>query len=500
MRPFPAIRRDASSVWAWLGGLACLVVLAASWFQPLLDQHWFRQTQTAMSAYWLTRGGPWLLYHTPIFGPPWSVPFEFPLYQWLLALVAGSPLPLTLDQSGRLLSVAFLLATLWPLRGVLRELGYSVPATNLASALFLLSPLYLFWGRSVMIESLALFLAILFVMCVQRVVQSRGWGWVAAAAFAGSLAALVKVTTFFPAATLAGSIVALAFWHQVRERRYRQALALAVRAAAPVLIALVVLLWWLHAADAVKAISPQTRFGMSDALTRWNYGTWEQRVSEKFWQLLWTRMLPDSAGYLWMVGLLAAFVAGCRAAVMACLGGVALFMLPLMVFTNLHLVHNYYQYANAVYLLAGVAPGLAALGQGWRPWVAQALMMVLVFGMAWRFQDTFWPSVVSDKSAQRPIQIARLIRAQTPEDSIIATHGLSWSPEVPYYSLRRAVMLGRGGGDDLAWILAHPQTQAAGISAFVSCPQRDGTLMNPMPELGAFERFADVGGCRVFLR
>jgi hypothetical protein len=29
--------------------------------------------------------GAWLKYEDPVMGPPWSLPFEFPLYQWIVA-------------------------------------------------------------------------------------------------------------------------------------------------------------------------------------------------------------------------------------------------------------------------------------------------------------------------------------------------------------------------------------------------------------------------------
>src|SRR5947199_7995289 len=38
--------------------------------QPIADLHQFRQTQTAITAYWLANGGPWLAYETPVLGYP----------------------------------------------------------------------------------------------------------------------------------------------------------------------------------------------------------------------------------------------------------------------------------------------------------------------------------------------------------------------------------------------------------------------------------------------
>ena len=59
----------------------------AGFGEPLCDRHAFRQTQTALSTYWILHGGGLLAYETPVFGAPYSAPFEFPLYQWIVALV-----------------------------------------------------------------------------------------------------------------------------------------------------------------------------------------------------------------------------------------------------------------------------------------------------------------------------------------------------------------------------------------------------------------------------
>lgn len=53
--------------------------------QPLTGMFYFRETQTALSDYWMTQGGPKLIYETPVTGFPYKIPFEFPLFQWLAA-------------------------------------------------------------------------------------------------------------------------------------------------------------------------------------------------------------------------------------------------------------------------------------------------------------------------------------------------------------------------------------------------------------------------------
>jgi hypothetical protein len=84
-------------------GLVCLLalgLLGQSWSGSLLDRYEFRQLQTALSTWWIAQEGWQLDYLTPLFGPPWSVPFEFPTYQILVAAlhhVTGLPL----EQAGR---------------------------------------------------------------------------------------------------------------------------------------------------------------------------------------------------------------------------------------------------------------------------------------------------------------------------------------------------------------------------------------------------------------
>jgi hypothetical protein len=126
---------------AWLG----CVVLAMRWRQPLIGMHSFRQTQTAITSYSILHGGPWLAYETPVLGPPWSTPFEFPLYQLLAAgLVRSSGI--ALDSAGRLLSYIFLLLTIIPARSLARAYRLKPDVVWIFAILLLASPLYLFWA------------------------------------------------------------------------------------------------------------------------------------------------------------------------------------------------------------------------------------------------------------------------------------------------------------------------------------------------------------------
>ena len=147
--------------WIWLLITAAVVFAGVFWFgrldQPLIDRHEFRQTQTTLSALFMQPGLEGLLnYQTPVVGAPWSIPFEFPLFQWIthqLAHLSG----LNLSSSGRLISVLFGLGCLWPATRLMRRFDLSFTATGLFIALYCTSSIYLFWNRAFLMESTALF-------------------------------------------------------------------------------------------------------------------------------------------------------------------------------------------------------------------------------------------------------------------------------------------------------------------------------------------------------
>ena len=91
---------DASGTrgkWLTLGGLlflACLwiyaLVAGMGWSNTILDAHGFRQTQTALTTYFMIGQAPKLAYETPVLGPPWSIPLElYTLHRAGPARVAG---------------------------------------------------------------------------------------------------------------------------------------------------------------------------------------------------------------------------------------------------------------------------------------------------------------------------------------------------------------------------------------------------------------------------
>src|SRR4051812_17138516 len=74
--------------------------------QPLTDFHDTRQAFTALIADGIAKGGPLFAYWVPLLGPPWSMPHEFPIFEWAVVLIRGLT-RLPLDSAGRLTNILF---------------------------------------------------------------------------------------------------------------------------------------------------------------------------------------------------------------------------------------------------------------------------------------------------------------------------------------------------------------------------------------------------------
>lgn len=485
--------------------LLLFALLAATWSMPVLEAHGFRQTQTLISSYWMAHGGPWWLYDTPLLGYPWKLPFEFPLYQWGVAMLAASPLGLDFDAAGRLLSAMAMIACVWPLRQILWNLSAPARLVNLSTALFLLSPLHLFWGRAAMIESTALLLSLVFVVAIQgliaRVTKPR---LLAAVAFA-VLAALVKITTFFTFALLAGGLVSVTLFRRLRARDVRGAVLLAAAAGVPILLSLLALQSWLHASDALKLGSVLAEFTTSDNLSGWNFDRTPLGMQDAFWRdAVWRRMVPDILGYaVWLAPMVVLLLAPSKRHWLAWLAmALMLFLAPMLVFSRLHFTHDYYQMANATFLILALAIVLHGASENWRGWLAGLLAVVAAAGMLMQLYGGYWRLIRDFDPSHPSLVVAAALRQHTAPDDVVVMMGLTWSSEVPYYSKRRAVMLMQE--EYLSFV--PPLLRAPGnesmlrLGGVLRCGAVRADITDLEPLFCGPMREVEVGGCSIVVR
>ncbi len=440
--------RDSSPpVAAWLKLLTASVLVFATWTavrhadQPLLEFHSFRQTQTALTSFWIMEEGPRLAYQTPVSGYPWAIPQEFPLYQMIAAAVAKAG-HLDLDAVGRLLSFAFLVACAWPATVVVERLKLPAATAWSFCALLWSSPLYLFWGRSFMIETAALFFAFASVPFALDLVRGPStWrsAWICAAF--GTLAALQKFTTSAPVSMVMG-VLWLWSWRSAGGIRQAGRQGLLQIAAALVLPLLVAGAWTVYAGSVTRENPMGNEYAA--LVPRWILGTLAQRFSGPDWiTLLWHRTLAQNAGGFLGVALIAgAFALPGPARIRAVvLTGLALFVAPLLIFTNLQFVHAYYQTGCVLFLIGGLASAVALL-QAVVPHgaVVPGITALLVASNIMEFRKSYGPMLRTrfDAAHNSTLAVAAVLREHTVPGTGIVVFGQDWSSETPYYARRRS--------------------------------------------------------------
>lgn len=434
-----------------LAVLYAVVAASVGWGNSLNDAHSFRQSQTATTALYLV-GAPFrLAYETPILGKPWAIPMEFPLYQLIVARIVdltGGPL----DQTGRFVSLIFFLLVNLPLHRLLRSTGVSAAHACLPLILFTISPFYLFWSRTFMIESTALFFSVAYLAaCVEAAAGKRRW--VAIAVLAGATAAAVKVTTFAVYLVIVVAWVGLRVvgrWTRDRDdRALREGVArLATMTAIPFATAVA----WVRFTDDIKAANPlAAAYLTSGAVSPWTYGTVGQKCSWDVWAVVVGRFpgvigLQTLAWGLFAVVVVVTLVHRRRwRETVAC---AAAALIAPAIFTNVHYVHSYYLIANGIFVV--MAMGYAIVGlleDPRRRRVGVGLSCAAVAVAVLGYRAYCLPILLEHDEGIR--DAGEFIRSATPEGSVVICLGSEWSPLVSYYARRRALNLpvDPAGGD-----------------------------------------------------
>lgn len=496
---------------------AALMLLAAvgySWSMPLVDSYGFRQAQTAWTIQWIARGYPVLSYITPVLGSPWSIPFEFPLFQWLAALLSTST-GMTVDQSGRLLSTAFHIASVWMLhRTVLALRNDRVLAICIAGT-YAISPFALFWGRSVMIESTAVFFGLVFVWAMVRLQRGSSAYVGLLAVIAAILSAQVKITTFFAFA----SFVALGFaWHAVREQGWRpqwwaaNARLIGWGLASAVAVVVLMKLWLLHA-DALKAQTPSGAQLTSGAMESWNYGTIKQRLdAAMWWNTFAKRRFAGVFGSNWVFIVLVGIGLGVRRIRPAVLLLLLAYVVPFLAFTNLHFVHDYYQSANILFAttIGGVVLWWLITRAAGKPGRKGGIVLALLLcALSARYMAVHYLPGMRQAFQPTPTSvIATFARTHTAPDSVMVVFGLDWSSELPFFADRRAVMVPDWAPPSTMKSLADSNALLGGapLGMLVDCPNQISIDPSRAVDYGrivakfsAGAELHEIQGCQVWL-
>ena len=451
----------------WETRFALLLFAGATlWFGWAVSRGWsngnlpgceFRQSQTALSAYFIQRDHDFsLAYPTPVLGKPWSIPMEFPLYQWS-AVALGNATGLPLIQAGRTVSLVCFLLTLPAIGILLRRIGLDRPQRTIALALVLTCPLLIFYARSFLIETMALMAALWFVAAFVETLRTRSVLWLLVASAAGAVAGTVKVTTFIlyliPAAAWGGWCL-LRAWRE-RTGSWRPVLAVLGWGLGCVALPFLATVAWTDFADTVKALNSNGAFLASGNMTGFNFGfgLFDLRFSAQAWLDMlhfWRRgILP--VPMVVAVAAVAGFWGGrWRWPALVCLG---LFFLAQFIFPLLYAWHEYYFVANASLLVLAAGFALAGVTESscCPRWLGGLAAAALLVSQALLFTRTYWRNDLSYVTTGGT-GLTQLLRHLTDPNEVLVIAGQDWDSTTPFNAQRRALMIRRSLEHDLGYL------------------------------------------------
>ena len=455
----------------WAGALAAAYVIGVlpSLGQPLLETHAHRQTQTAYTAVlYAERGVDLLRPPLPILGPPGSIPQELPLFQAAGAGLIALGLPD--DTAMRTVGLAAFIgcaALVWLL--ALRFM--SEAAALVALGAFLFNGHAWLYGRTALIEYLAVGGSIGFLLFATRWMDRRRPGDWVMALVGGLIGVLVKITTggfyLFPAL----------LWRS-REGKWGFQIA---STWALVILPIVGGLAWSAWAQSVREETPSAVFLSMDNQLAWFFGTLGQRFDPGAWRVPLVALLALTGFGLvaWGPMAVARARAGTQPAFILALLGLVVVM-PLLLF-NLYAVHDYYWAAVAPILAIGIGLGVDWLRAGWRrPWLRR-LGVGLAGAWVATIVGTFatWSIIYGQPAEEdRAMRIASFVRDNSDADDWVVLRGWGWNSTFLYYARRQGLAVpeahpGLETGEfgtpelsdiDLESILANPV-----LGPFISC-------------------------------
>ncbi|MBI2611880.1 hypothetical protein HYW54_04005 [Candidatus Gottesmanbacteria bacterium] len=298
----------------------------------------------------------------------------------------------------------------------------------------LLSPIYLFWSRAFLIESLGLILSLLYFFFAMKMREENyKLLFILLAVFVGTLAAIVKITTFV---LIIIPLICYFIYSFPKKARflhlYQKAIILLVIIAIPLLINLI----WVSYADSLKELNPIANGLLtSEDMSEWNYGTLSQKLSWSTWDGIFLHIKRSLIGIpqLLLIPLLSIFIKH-RYRAFALISFIT-FLLGPIIFTNLYFVHDYYYYANTIYLL--LALGFTILGILTKPFMYILATIFFLILFLKTYKNTYYQYQVYPN--YELVEIGNAIQNNTNEEDIILIYGHSWSPEIPYYAQRKAI-------------------------------------------------------------
>ena len=450
-------------------GIGLLLVLfwqfweqAHGWNHSLLGKHAFRQSQTAVAAANFVEDGFALHPTIPVYGPPWILPLELPLYQWIHAGVVrllSSPLV----QSGRGLSVMFHLIGLVQLFRILRSLKVGRPSALYALTLVTVSPVSVYWSQAILIQSLAVALVLSYVLSGLQSISSSPSRWkLLETVLLGALAAMVKITAFsvgwgFLVIHIASKVLVD---NQSKKPLCEKGV---VRTLVILLIPIAIGAVWVLYSGLIARMNSIPDAAHSSI---WYFGAINSRFDPEQLSVIWKHCVEWTLGsplalVVILFSLLAPWAQRVRswAFLLAAVAG------PL-VFWNVYFVHDYYSYEIVFWFGAGIALCFDA-PELWKTKLRSlgslACMTIILSLMIQGYYRTPYPWFLRHDYRVQEYEYLNAIGESVDRNTFFLVLGDDWNPVTAFCTGRKTIMMRSDGVENGIYPLIYEKAVAEGL-------------------------------------
>jgi hypothetical protein len=423
---------------------------------------WWRSSHTLLTSLWFQKEGISLFhYQTPVYGPPWQVPLEFPLYQ-ALCTVFSNITSLDLTFSSRLMSLAIFYISALFLMLLCLEFINSKSLCLIILTVYLWLPFNIRYSTEILPDYLSVTLALSYLYWMYKwLALPRKYLLFVLAVLSGCLGALVKITTM-PMVMIPAILMALngmqGWGIKIRElfslekaiihvkSHKASLLLLAAMAILPLLSAML----WVKFEDSVKQANRYTEWLTSANSSDWWYGTLSQKLNYVEWLGKFTNMSNYFLfGAIIIFPLLGILCLNKLPLKSRCVFGSALTgaLLTIYIFFNLYL-HEYYYIAVAALLSVLIGFGIYGLYKyyvqkniWWNVFSGILLLFIIMQGYE---KYTFILATVKYEIKYTNsvfIPMADKVAAITPENEYIISIQDDWYPDMMLFSQRKGLII-----------------------------------------------------------
>jgi len=430
---------------------ASVVIRCLNLDAPPIHPFGFRQTQTAITIWTFVKEGiSFFGYQTPVFGPPWRIPMEFPIYQVTVAVLVNIGLG-SIDIAGKLVSIFYFYLSALFLYLLCRMHFEDRNLSAVILIYYLFCPFNVVYSQMIFIDFAATAFALgylyFFLLWLNN---NRSKLYFILAVIFGIFSYLSKITTTATIILPIAYFTLRSIYQDFNKsspglldfinKHKRFILLLLIAIGVPVIIGVS----WVKYTDYVKAASPFTEFLTSTQLKTWNFGTWDQKLDPIKWIPILSRIdtyfSPRAMLVLFVIALWCIYSYS-RKEIDFLFSFFLSALLSVALFFNLYYVHDYYLMAISPALSICVGFGLYHLyhmlkNKHWQIIITSLIMVWSLFKPL-----PFVKSIYSIDYNHPIFKFGEYIQEVTEEDEFIIVADFDWDPIFPYFARRKAFMI-----------------------------------------------------------